>query len=352
MTHTVPLLDRRRFLGVLAGLPIVGRAGAARAMRPAFATPVFPDSATIVVAGPDGGDLDQWSGVMLPALSKGLPPGTPLRRVTTGAPDGVTGANQFNASSAPDGETVLLAPGEAALSWLVGDPRAHYDIARWVSLMIVVTPGLIMARPGALAPSQAVRLATTGPATADLPALLGIELLGARVEPQPMLPDEAQIAAFAHGGVDAVFLRGHKVEERAAALTATGAQPAFSLGALDETGELSRCSLFPAVPTLPELEHVPAVHLLAAWQAAAIASMMECALVLPQLTPAATVALWRSAGAAAAATQDVQAVAMSLGVRAVGGAEATATSGAVAADEAAQNDLRTWLATRFDWRPT
>jgi hypothetical protein len=172
------------------------------------------------------------------------------------------------------------------------------------------------------------------------------------------VPEDAQVASFTSGGVDAVFLRGHKVKDQAAALVAAGGEAAFSLGALDgKSGQLTRCSVFPDVPDLAELYQArfgrsPAGPMFAAWRAAAVAAQVECALVLPHLTPAAMVALWRSAGAEAASTLDVQSVALSLGVRAVGGAEATATAGAVVADTAALTELRHWLATRFGWRPS
>ena len=352
MTHTVPFLDRRRLLAMLIGLPLWERGASAVA---AVAT-AFPDAARMLVAGPDGGNLDRWSRVMLPALAQNLPPETGMHRVTAGASDGVTGANQFEARSEPDGETVLLVPGEAALAWLVGDPRAQYDVAHWVSVMTVVTPGVVIARPGAIGSDRRTRIATAGPATADLPAILGIELLGARVEPLPPLAEGAEVAALANGRVDAVFLRGHRVPEQAAALVAAGGQPVFALGALDQTGKLSRCAAFAAVPTLPELydsrfRQALAGPPLAAWTAAAVASQIECALVLPQLTPASMVALWRRAGADAASALDVQAMALSLGVRAVGGLEATSTAGVAAADPVAVMELRRWLASRFGWQP-
>jgi hypothetical protein len=230
-------------------------------------------------------------------------------------------------------------------------------VARWVSVMAVVSPGVVIARAGAIAPDRKLRFATTGPAGDDLPAVLGIELLGSRIDLLPALAEGTEPAALANGVVDAVFLRGHKVPAQAAALAAAGGQPLFTLGALDGSGKLVRCSAFPQVPTLPELYaaqrgQAPNGPLFKAWSAAAVASQMECALVLPQLTPAGMVALWRRAGAGASATLDVQSLAMSLGVRAVGGPEATATAGATAADPAALTELRRWLVGRFGWQPS
>lgn len=356
MTDTVPFVDRRRLFALLTGLPVLVRSGTARAALSANAATSFPDAATILIAGPEGGYLDHWSRVVQPALALTLPPSTTLRRVSVGAIDGVTGANQFDARTPPDGQTVLLAPGEAALAWLVGDPRAQYDVARWMSVMAAVAPGVVMARPGAIRPDRRVRLGSSGPAGPDLPAVLAFELLGVQTELLPALSEGAEPAALAGGLVDAVFLRGRNVADRAALLIAAGGRPAFTLGALDDEGRMGRCASFPDVPVLAEFcltlrGQSPTGPLYAAWCAAAVASQLHFALVLPALTPASMVALWRRASSEAAATLDVQSAALSMGVRAVGGPEAMAIAGAAIADQAALSALRSWLTERFGWSP-
>ena len=74
-------------------------------------------------------------------------------------------------------------------------------------------------------------------------------------------------------------------------------------------------------------------------------------LVLPQLTPASMVALWRRAGTDAVGTLGVQATAANVGVRPLAGLVAAASTAALAASAPALTDLRRWLASRFDWRP-
>jgi hypothetical protein len=63
------------------------------------------------------------------------------------------------------------------------------------------------------------------------------------------------------------------------------------------------------------------------------------------------VALWRRAGSDAAGALDVQSSAMWLDVRPLGGPAATANTAPVAANGAALQELRKWLASRFNWRP-
>jgi len=146
------------------------------------------------------------------------------------------------------------------------------------------------------------------------------------------------------------------VPEQFAALSAVGAQPLFTFGALDDAGHVSREPAYPAVPNFAELYaarigSTPSDPLCNAWSAAAAATQLEFGLVLPQLTPAAMVALWRRAGVDAVASLGVQATAATVDVRPLGGPAATANTAALAVNVAALQELRRWLASRFNWRP-
>jgi hypothetical protein len=362
MSETPPSLRRRRVLGVLGGLPILGRAGMGSAAPiPLVAVPDdqvrFPDGATMLVAGPSGGLMAQWARTVWPALAQSLAPGLPVRQTDVGGPDGVTGANEFDVRVTPDGRTVLLTPGDAAITWLVGDPRAKFDVAHWVPVMACVTPAVVVARASAFASPGVIRVAGTTPAGLQLPALLAIEMLGQRAQLVRVFQDERSLReAFAQNTVDVVLLRGHHVPQHAAALAQVGAVPAFTLGATDALGRLVRCAQFPDVPNLPEFYaqrrgSTPGGPLFDAWRAAATAAQLEFGVVLLPVTPADMVALWRHAGVEASRALDVAALARSLAVQPIGGPEATATTAALAVDGAALTSLRQWLAERFDWHP-
>ena len=112
----------------------------------------------------------------------------------------------------------------------------------------------------------------------------------------------------------------------------------------------------PAFPDTPALSELMAVRpatpgMRNAWRATAAASELDMALVLPQLTPASMVALWRRACAQAIGSSPVQEQASALGVRPQGVPAATASTTAVLADATAQLELRNWLATRLNYRP-
>ena len=330
---------------------------AAALLAAAASAAAFPDGATLLVAGPDGGAVDGWAEWLAPGLGRALPPGTSVRKDVVGGADGVTGANQFEARTIPDGATALLLPGSAALAWLVGDPRARFDAAHWVATLAAVTPSLIVSRlalPDVVGGAR-LRIAAASPADAALPAMLALDLLGAKWEPVFGLAGPATSHALAVGQVDAICLHGRRVPDVAQGLAAMGAQPLLSFGSMDASGSRVRDPSFPDTPALNELlagrRHTDDV-LVRAWGATAAASELDVAMVLPQLTPAAMVALWRRASAQALGSGTVQAQASALGVRPLPTPAATASTTALLADAAGQLALRRWLATRLDYRPT
>jgi len=179
-----------------------------------------------------------------------------------------------------------------------------------------------------------------GPVGPDLAALLGLELAGLAVAPVfGVLDQNAAAQALASRAVDAVLLRGPGVAENLGPLAQVGVLPLFALGETRDPDWL-------AIPTLPDFAAAhgiaPGAVPLAAWRGVAAAAQTEFALVLPQLTPASLVALWRQAGGQAAPA--LQATGP---LRVLDGAAAHA----MALDAAALADLRAWLARRLNWRP-
>lgn len=367
MTNPVPPVGRRRLLRLMSALPLSAAAPLssfnpgtrfAAADPPPIPTAPFPNGATLLVAGPDGGRLAQWGRLIAPGLSQPLPPGTGVRLATTGGADGVTGANQFDTRAAPDGSTLLLAPGEAVLAWLVGDPRAKFDVGDWMSVLAGVTPSIVVGRIAAqtLQAGHPTRVAATGIEGPDLAVLLGVELLGARAVPVFGVTEASLHAAIADGSVDVALVRGEQAPARVAKLGAAGARPIFSMGAADRTGAPARDTAFPELPSLEELYtslhgRRPAGPLYRGWRAAAAASRLAFGLVLADVTPAAMVALWRRAGLDAAAGLDFGLAAAAATLQPLPGPAANSGTAPIAADMAALLALRQWLNSRFNWHP-
>ena len=115
MPNHLPSPDRRRLLGLLASLPVLGRAGSAlcRRRRLPFraAVPAELGDPMMLVPGPNGGTDRPLGAAGEPALAESLAPGTVFRQTIVGGADGVTAANQFETRGTLDGLTVLMAPG-------------------------------------------------------------------------------------------------------------------------------------------------------------------------------------------------------------------------------------------------
>ncbi|MGH7121811.1 MAG: hypothetical protein ACREFP_22935 [Acetobacteraceae bacterium] len=341
------------------GLALLGGASRAAAATAMAAKP-FPNGVRLLVAGTPGQRIDCWADTLAPVLGRLLPPGTRVAKENALGNDGVTGANQFAVRATPDGTTALLAPGAAATAWLVGDPRVHFDTASWVPVLAGVSPAVLAGRVplSALRSRQTLRIAASSPTGPELPALLGLDLLGAHAAPVfGMATPQQGLAALTGGSVDLMLLHGEEVPERVRNLTAARAHPLFTFGRLDATGHWRRDPLVPRIPTFEEISlsllgRQPEGLLASAWRAAAAATMLDFALVLPQLTPTDLIALWRNLGQQAADAATVRGLAAGTGLSSEAGPAANASTTAVAADATTLLALRSWLARRFGWHQT
>ena len=278
----------------MAGL--AGRAAQAATPAPVIPPPPFADAAVLIIAGPDDAALSPFGHALKSGLDAVLPSDRALQLRHIGGSDGVTAANQFEARILPDGQTALLVPGAAAMAWLRGDPRAQFDVGHWLPVATALVSAVVILRQGA-ATASGLRLAVEGDATMALPANLGLELAGHPAS--KTFVSEDALGELRAGRADAAFLRGDATGARLAAARAAGMQALFSLGNLDPTNQLQRDPFLPDVPTLPELlftrPQAAPEALLAAWHAAAAASRLDMALLLPWLTPPGLVAWWRGA---------------------------------------------------------
>jgi tripartite-type tricarboxylate transporter receptor subunit TctC len=348
---TLPALPRRQLLAALA-LPFIARAAQASPDANAMPDDRFPRGATLLIAGPAGGALDRVADQLGAGLQAHLPAGTQLHHDPVGGVDGVTGANIFANQINPNGATALLVPGAASLAWLAGDSRVHFDPSRWLPILARTTPAFVVGRTGspAIGPGTRLRVASGGPISPALAAMLAVDLLGADVHPVYGLGDDDEaLAALVDNRVDVVLLRG---QQHLASLNsrATDVTPQFALGTPSADGTFERDPLAPNVPTLVEYNagqgYAPTGGVrFAAWACSASAAQLQYALVLPGLSPASTVALWRGAGAQALAPD------LASSVEIVYDSAASAVLRALCPSGAALLQLRGWLADRLGWQP-
>ena len=317
---------------------------------------------TLLVGGPPGGTASEFAALLAPLLGPALlgpsaarPGSGRLSLDSTGGLDGVTAANEFEARASPDGSTALMVPGTAALAWLAGDPRVHFDAGLWVPALAAVAPAVLVGRAQLdnLPEGTEIRLAASGPAGRELAAILGLELIRFRSRPVFNLRVEADMeAALRDGRVDAILLTGRGVPARFARLRAAGFVPLFALGERDGTRDPS----LPHIETLDELAGRRYGHhllgpLAPAYRAAAAAAQLDAALVLPQLATAGTVARWRAACDEASASPIVQSATSDQALRSLTAPDCVGAVSAVLAGETALLDLHRFLADRYDWQP-
>jgi hypothetical protein len=277
---TALLGSRRGWLGAAMALA----AGA----RPLAAATSVPESATLMAPGPEEGPAAGFATQAANGLSRALVQAAALRVNVLGGPDGITAANRFATSTPADGRLLLTLPGPAGQALLVGDSRARYEPRHWPALAASLLPALAAGR-GPLAETGPLRIALPGPAAPEAALLLVLELLGRSVTPVFLSAGMSPEAAVTAGAADALVLVGRAVPARAASL---GLTPWF---AFDGRGG-ARDPLLPGIPALGEVAAgTSRPELLAAARAGGAALRLRGALVLPQLTSADAVALWRAA---------------------------------------------------------
>ena len=320
---------------------VLGAALALAAGTPSrLAATGVPEAATLLAPGPEDGPAARFVLAAADGLARGLVQASALRVSVLGGPDGITAANRFAASAAPDGQLLLLLTGSAAQAQLIGEARARYEPRHWPAVAGSLMPVLVAGR-GAPTDPQPLRLALPGPAAPEAAALLALDLIGRAATPVFLPPGMAPDAAVTAGIADAVVLGGPAPDARALAL---GLSPWFAFD--DESA--ARDPALPEIAPLGALlpDPVPA-ELVAGLRAAGAALRVRGLLVLPALTSADAVALWR--GAALRWAEDAP-TAVEFGTRRVAGKEAADALATLCPPAEAQLAYRAWLRRRLNWQ--
>ena len=294
----------------------------------------------LLVASPPGARMDGWAELLSVAVGRALPTQSPLEISNVGGLDGVTGANTFQARGEPDGKLALLVPGAATISWLVGDTRARFDPARWLPLWAATNTAALVSR-APLARGSTIRVAASSPGGVELPMLLALDLMGVRAILSPQQ------------GADAMMVQGADLRSGLRRAADQGMVPVLSLGLPDAEGELLRDPLLPTVPTAVEAARGQAPpRISSVLQAVSLAAQLDASLILPALTPAASVAAWRRACVPVLHDADLLAEAARVQAHMLAPSGAAAFLGRIAGDADTLLALRRWLATRYDYSPT
>ena len=318
------------------------------------------DPMTLMVAGPNGGQTSRWGDAFALALSAGFP-GTPsIMTNDVGGLDGVTGANQLDTLMVPDGSSAAILPGATLTAYLMGDVRVHYDPTKWTPVLAGCNSGVLMLRaPRGTVPTletlkklTPLRFGAASAQSKDLAGLLALARLGIEIAPVFGLHSSIEKTnAFIAGTVDAVFICGEGVPEDLDALIASGAVPAFCIGAPKPDGTVGPDPLFPGLVCATSLG--PAVNSMldAAYEAAAASAQLDFMLVLPHLTAANEIAQWRSAAMAAMQSPAIAAAAQASSISLQSAFVLANMLAKLATVPTTQTQLVAFLTQTYGWQP-
>ncbi len=223
-----------------------------------------PESIRWVIPFGVGGGTDVWARFFAPWLSEHIP-GQPTIMIDN-VPGGgsINGANLFAMRARTDGSEWLGTSASTQYPAMLGDRRVRYDYADWTPILATPTGGVVYAQPGlsddadsALAAllEQPVMLAAQSHTGLELPVLIALDMLGVEVQAVSGLRSRGEgRLAFERGEADIDFQTTSAYLSNVAPLVESGrAVPLFSLGLLNDEGEIVRDPAFPDLPTFYEV---------------------------------------------------------------------------------------------------
>ncbi len=293
-------------LGVLAGL-----AGLPSMEAAAQKVDFSGKRIELLVPFPPGGGSDVYSRALAPFLEKHLP-GNPtilVRNVPGGG--SITGANQFHARAKPDGLNVLVCSSSTVMNFVFQRSKFELELNKTEPLLlspqgtvVYVSPalGVKSAKDIAKLKGQALTFGGGGPTGAEMRVTTAFDLLGLNVK---------YVWGIARGPVRLAFERGEfninydttpAYLKNASQLVKAGkAVPLFSLGVVDDKGNVVRDPNFKDLPSFAEVYELmhgkkPSGPAYEAWKAILkMGVMANKSMLLPAGTPQPIVEAWRTA---------------------------------------------------------
>lgn len=357
-------LKRFASLGLLcAGLSAVSLAAPAQA-----AEAKLPDTIKWTIPFGVGGGTDVWARFFAPWFSDYLP-GEPTIMINN-VPGGgsINGANLFAVRARSDGSELLGTSASTQYPAMLGDPRVRYDYADWKPILATPTGGVVYASPelGEDADSalnalleQPVKLAAQTPTGVELPVLIALDMLGVDVDPVFGMRSRGEgRLAFERGEADIDFQTTSAYLSNVQPLVDSGkAIPLFTLGMLDDEGNIVRDPAFPELPTFNEVyrqlhDGAPSGTAYEAYRKFfASGYALQKLVMIPADAPESMIETYRQAAREFIKTDPFQQeAAAQLGpyTPIVGETVSAHLEDAMAIDEETRQWLITWLADNFD----
>lgn len=273
----------------------------------------------------EGGGTDTWARFVATELTHEVPGSPGLAPVNDDGGEGILGTNHFMSSARTDGTEVLVSTASTVVPYLLDMPAVRYDFAELRPILANGTGAVVYARSAAgvkgvedlVDRDRPLVFGGIAATSLDLTTLLAFDLLGADVESTFGFEGRGPVnLALQRGEVDIDYQTTSSYGPAVEPLVEDGtAVPLFSLGQVDESGEIVRDPNFPDLPTVVEVYEAlngeqPEADALATYRAIlALTYTYQKALWVPEDTPDEALELLRSTAEEMGADPEFQAAA-------------------------------------------
>jgi tripartite-type tricarboxylate transporter receptor subunit TctC len=211
----------------------------------------------------EGGGTDTWARFVAGELSHDVPGSPGLAPVNDDGGEGILGTNHFMSSARSDGTDVLVSTASTVVPYLLDMPAVRYDFAHLRPVLANGTGAVVYARTGAgvkgvgdlVERDQPLVFGGIAATSLDLTTLLAFDLLGADVKATFGFEGRGPVnLALQRGEVDIDYQTTSSYGPAVEPLVEDGvAVPLFSLGQVDDEGEIVRDPNFADLPTVVEV---------------------------------------------------------------------------------------------------
>ncbi|MEO5663308.1 MAG: tripartite tricarboxylate transporter substrate-binding protein [Nocardioides sp.] len=268
------------------------------------------ETVTMMIPLAEGGGTDTWARFVGSALTEKVPGSPGLAPENDDGGEGILGTNHFMTSARPDGTEVLVSTASTVVPYLLNVPAVNYDFSELRPILANGTGAVVYARSKAGVdgvedlidrdePLIFGGIAATG---LDLTTLLAFDLLSADIDSTFGFEGRGPVnLALQRGEVDIDYQTTSSYGPAVEPMVKDGtAVPLFSLGQVNEAGEIVRDPNFPDIPTVVEVYEElygeqPDPEQLATYQAIlALTYTYQKAMWVPEDTPDEALDLLRS----------------------------------------------------------
>lgn len=264
-----PPPSRRAVVAVAAGfsaLAVVGSVLGGDLLNPPASTTdgdYAGETVEFLIPLAEGGGTDTWARYVGTSLTQRVP-GTPgFAPVNDEGGEGISGSNRFMAGAKPDGTEVLVSTASTVVPYLLEMDAVRYDFTQLQPVVANGTGAVVYARTAAdvggvrdlVDRDEPLKFGGIAATSLDLTTLLAFDLLGADIDATFGFEGRGPVnLALQRGEIDIDYQTTSTYGSAVEPLLESGEATAlFSLGQLDDEGQVVRDPNFPDLPTVVEV---------------------------------------------------------------------------------------------------